>query len=1195
MRLLTYLQICFFCLFPLSLMAEEEFLVRLCAESDTSYYTSFKTALSQANKLDSATLQLLGDVRFDGQASAQSVKTNLTLDLNGYSMGDTLTGTSLLSLAVDTLHLHVFSSRPGGCLWCTRSHDGRINAVQCTKGQLTLDHLTIEVTNTSDTLLKASACGVSVGKEAALSMSHCAVRASARINVYGVNTYTAATIERCVMEVQADSTSAFGVYVNLDTAVLFPPQAQVAHTVLRVKAMQKAYGISTVGAVRLAHDSVYAQTVLNDSYAYYSSKSSSRGDVSHCLFLSLAGTVTCHGAYVYRGALTAEDCRFDGVSRLEGMQELTGTTTRGVSGGTDASLVLRRCLISAQTMNIPMTKGVTGVYGSASTRLVLDSCDIRVEGNETTYGVNAGGRMDIDRCSVSVQAAGGMAYGISITTYFDELLQQDATALIRRTKVSLSAPEKGYAVYTRSPVVLDRDTVRAISTVQDGSGMFALYAFATARVRMTDCDLYAQSAESPRAFYAAGNSTSLSVIACRRSHMSARGENKAYGIYLTGTGVLDSCRIESSSSAGDAYALYAATGCDTVMVSGCYIKVESPAKAFPLNANPNTRGKLWLYGGCYSTDTVIRNYMPDGYCVYRLHDGPDWEAGYLYAIRPIANPGVVVAKVYNNVTKNLLGEFTSLSEALRYVQFKDGSITLAVVASCRLEGDGKATPYYVPDYARMVVTYRDDQTDAIGEKAAYSEVLNRKRYEQVRLEVCDSVRLVVEGMLEVSALLQDEGGVTGSVSGEYGYGHMHLAPTASVSLTNGARMQAWGYVTGSGMVTVNAGATVREAVQFGDWKGGAVSYEMLNNPQRVFPITHFFYQNIECPVLYLPGSRAMGSTYVKVSTFPISYDDIRLVDHQPGALFVMGDDKGFIRKEYDPVTDRTDWTICGDVSLDQFSITTDNPFAAGLNLLSANYVLPIGCNTTIRALSGAVHILHDMAMLPGAVLEIADSAELHIPDKARLYLYDRDRWGRFADKLTPLVTYSPTWDTCPRDTLLTSARMRVGGTVRVEGALYTTEGGADIVGCDTSEGQVLLVNGAAAGSVVYQLTGTNAEHQYTPQTALSAALRNADSTLIPTVNAPVGERFFYTQGRWVPEKGTNPDTIPVDTIPVDTIPVDTIPIDTIPVDTMPRMALTQPAALSCGRLVWYNGGLYIITREGSMYTLLGLPVKKEEW
>ena len=98
--------------------------------------------------------------------------------------------------------------------------------------------------------------------------------------------------------------------------------------------------------------------------------------------------------------------------------------------------------------------------------------------------------------------------------------------------------------------------------------------------------------------------------------------------------------------------------------------------------------------------------------------------------------------------------------------------------------------------------------------------------------------------------------------------------------------------------------------------------------------------------------------------------------------------------------------------------------------------------------------------------------------------------------------------------------------------------------------------------------------------------------------------YTYTNGFWFSTDtivDIIPDTIPTDTIPVvipDTIPNDTIPViipdttDTIPVDSLEGLII--PRGSKQGKLVLRNGVIYILTPEGSYYTLLGLPGRKEE-
>ena len=84
----------------------------LVSETDTAYYETFPDALKEANKQPSARLTLLDDVSFEGKAAVQTIKTNLSIDLNGYTLGDSLTSDRLFSLAINSLTLRIFSSRP---------------------------------------------------------------------------------------------------------------------------------------------------------------------------------------------------------------------------------------------------------------------------------------------------------------------------------------------------------------------------------------------------------------------------------------------------------------------------------------------------------------------------------------------------------------------------------------------------------------------------------------------------------------------------------------------------------------------------------------------------------------------------------------------------------------------------------------------------------------------------------------------------------------------------------------------------------------------------------------------------------------------------------------------------------------------------------------------------------------------------
>lgn len=953
-------------------MAGEILPIELITETDTFYYETFPSALAKANKYPTATIRLKDNIRFDGKAAAQTVKKHLDIDLNGYALGDTLSGTKLLYMTVDTASLHIYSSRPGGKIWATRAYESRIIAIQCTKGQVQIEDITIDVENSSDSL-KASATAVSTGSAAKVSLKRCTIIAHGRITTYGLSSYSDVNVEDCRIETKADSTGGYGINIlAYDTASHKSAQARIYQTTIRVTALQKAYGISSKASTELVRDTVWVSAEHSSAIGLYTTDSTATYRVRNCAFTSEAGWITAGGVYAYRGRLDAADSEFRGLTRQD-----------------------------------------------------------------------------------------------------------------------------------------------------------------TAKVRETDC-------------MARGVNTGAGVnVRLDRCVLTARGTNKSVSKF--------------------GYALSVHKQVDSIRLTDCHLISEAAKEASVVQFNSNLVGRVTLTGGYYSDDRYIRMYKAPGQSVYRIDDPQLTNAGYRYAIRPITDPGVVVARMYHTENHNLLRSFNTLSDALEYVQFHEGAYTIVVEASCQLaEGT-----YYLPDYARMVIAHKEGQNSAIGEKASRATTQNVKtRQEYVRVEIPDNTTLYVEGMLEVSALQQEEGSAAGTVSGSSGYGLIHLAPTAKILLEPGSHMQAWGYVTGSGYIQADNGATVREMVQLGDWKGGTVSLSMLNNPQKVFPITHFFYQNIECPITYLSGSRALGSTVVNTGGYTIGFDEVHLID-QTDALFVMSSQGSSVSKAYDPETDRMEWTTRGEVTLKELSIKTTYALGSGYNLISTNYVLPLGTNTTIRIQTGTLATPHDVVMLPGSIVEVDSTAELAIRDNARLYLYDEADWGQYGSKRVTTVTYSPSWNTCPRDTVPDAARLVVNGIVRVDGALYTTETGADIIGTDAAAGQIIFPHGAADSSMIYQLVGNSQEYHYQASVTGNAALRNSDGSLTHTDDSRPEEIYTYQEGTWKSNRSTPEDPGTGDT---------------------PTSIEPNPHTLIERQVILQNGQIYIL-RNDRIYTVTGQEVK----
>ncbi len=1088
---------------------------------DTTYYASFPDALKKINKLPQASMVLLGDVGFEGKAKSQAIKTNLTIDLNGYTLGDMLSGTSLLSLGVDTLMLHITSSRPGGRIAVTRAYNGRIYAISCSKGKLILDHITVDARNTAiydeDTCKSVAVTAVSIGNIASAQISDCSIYASAdgnataiggsgnantsaqleiqscvlhaegRQRVYGVNGYGSLSVADCAIDVNASGNPAYGLYVNNrhDSVLMQDVRGIIMNTRVRVSALKQAYGIYATAPLTITNDSIRTTTEEESAYALYTNRNSALFVLSRSLFIAEAGGTTANGAHLNKGDIEAENCLFRGTSR---------------QGAASAIVAAKSC------------------------RLSVRECDLAAKSTEKAQGINCYNSSYISDCKIDVSSSGNPGYGIYIYNLNDSMLPSYKEAEVHRTRITVSAFKQAYGIYTRANTILTDNTVSAKTEDESATGLFIL--------------------NNP--------------LVCHASRCSFLAESavKAYAIKGMTAGTLDSCTLTAKATQSEVYALHIGTSEDSIRVDDCRLLSDAPEKNNFINKNANMEGRLLFRNGYYSHDTNLRMYLPEGYGVYRLFDGEPYRSGYRYTVQPIANPDAVVARMYNTRTGAHIADYKRVADALWYAMFhNENELTIVVIADCQLDW----STYIVPKHTTLVVGYTEDQKAAIGTKALRSDTYSRKRFCFARLELLDDAELIVEGVLEVSGVQQTGGSLCGTVSGAFGYGQIHLAPTASIVIAKDARLQAWGYITGSGIITAKAGAAVYEFLQLGGWKGGTVTYTMFNNKYKVFPFTHFFYQNIESPVVYHAGSKAFGSTMISVSSYTSVHDDIRLLG-DTDAMFVFAGTNGSdatVRKEYDPLTDRIIWTTNGDIALDQLGLYLD--FGMGqYDLLSSQYVLPLNTNMTIRAHSGTLDIRHDVLMPPGAQVEIGPEAGMHIPENANLYLYDTDQWGFYGSnhKGYDTVSYSPSWEVCPRDSMLVDARIEMSGTAVVDGALYTTESGAAIVGTDSVEGKIIFTHGAAPNGVVYQLTGTYDSHQYTPSVASMPALLNADESRTRTKDAKEGAVYTYAHGLWFD----------------------------------PEMEdVISPQEKRTGRLILENGTVYIVTPDGRRYTLLGLP------
>lgn len=375
------------------------------------------------------------------------------------------------------------------------------------------------------------------------------------------------------------------------------------------------------------------------------------------------------------------------------------------------------------------------------------------------------------------------------------------------------------------------------------------------------------------------------------------------------------------------------------------------------------------------------------------------------------------------------------------------------------------------------------------------------------LTMSEGTSITVNGAISLGGrYFAAAGGGQGRPVGDYGY--IKMADNSSITVKNGGKLYAWGFISGSGSVLAESGATVYEFYQIADFRGGTASSNMGN---KVFPFSQYFVQNIEVPLTLNAGANEQVYTgvYAMRKTYTTAINFI-------GDTGMFKVESGSFTKDYDEKTDRLVFTVNGKAALNTLSLKL-----AGMDVNSASYVLPITNNITINIQSGNVMINQDAALLAGVEVNIAEGAGLTVADGKNIYFYDSDEWNSDNFVWGPCkfksVAYAPGKAYNRSNNDLVDAKMDVNGSVTAIGAIYTTKGGADI--CSSNKTGKYVQQGAPGkDSNTYQYKTNDNKEVIIPITA--AKLHNADGTYTETANASAGQTIPYCtcptcDGKWL--------------------------------------------------------------------------------
>lgn len=438
--------------------------------------------------------------------------------------------------------------------------------------------------------------------------------------------------------------------------------------------------------------------------------------------------------------------------------------------------------------------------------------------------------------------------------------------------------------------------------------------------------------------------------------------------------------------------------------------------------------------------------------------------------------------------------FDDLNEAVAYAQ-KTRQTKITLVSDGSISGS-----YTIPAGITLLIPFDEAGTLYTDAPAAIRTAPASKPFRT--LTMSDGASITVNGAISLGGRYYAAGGSEqGRPVGDYGY--IKMADNSSITVKNGGNLYAWGFISGSGSVLAESGATVYEFYQIADFRGGSASSNMGHG---VFPFSQYFVQNIEVPLTLNAGAneKVYSGVYAMKSTYTTAINFI-------GDTGMFKVESGSFTKDYDEKTDRLVFTVNGEAALNTLSLKL-----AGVSVNSASYVLPITNNITINIQSGNVTINQDTALLAGVEVNIAEGAGLTVASGKSIYIYDRDEWvaqnfvtgGKFK-----AVQYAPGKHYNRTEENLIDVKVDVNGTLTAIGGIYTTAGGADI--CSSAGTGVYNQQGKPGTETkTYQYTQSGSSVTAHEIPIAPAKLHNADGTYTGTAGSKAGDTYVYANGKW---------------------------------------------------------------------------------
>ena len=240
------------------------------------------------------------------------------------------------------------------------------------------------------------------------------------------------------------------------------------------------------------------------------------------------------------------------------------------------------------------------------------------------------------------------------------------------------------------------------------------------------------------------------------------------------------------------------------------------------------------------------------------------------------------------------------------------------------------------------------------------------------LTVADGRTLTIKGTLLVNAEVGRPGGGHYDQDVNGGCAVVQLSPGSKIVVESGGLLDVFGYVKGTGTVTVKSGGTASDLYVVRNWRGGSQAFAIY---PLVYPMNQEDMHNIEVETVVENGGRLEGSVRMYAGGY-FSYTRFPQDDGTNG--LIRG---GTVTKTLTPKGEKYEsrekivLNGTGNISYSALMIV-------GLEMSTGDFLFPIDGDMDFEV-NGTWTITDQLKFMPGAIVTLKDSANVTISEKTQ--------------------------------------------------------------------------------------------------------------------------------------------------------------------------------------------------------------------